>query len=115
MVLLTRDERDFLAQGVLQWGGPARPSHALAVAFKMESVDALADEGVRLCDKLRSAESLTDDEIVFALTSTEVNFASDRWGAGYEWETASGYSDADTIARLRKLQVKLVGVGTRPW
>jgi len=115
MVLLTRSERDFLAQGVLQWGGPARASHALALALRMESVGALVEEGTRLCDKLRSAESLSDDEIVFALISTEVNFSSDRWGAGYEWETVSGYSDADTIARLRALQVKLVGVGTWPW
>lgn len=115
MVQLTRDERDFLAQGVAQWAGPARPSHALAVALKRESVDALVEESMRLYGKLRSADDLTDDEIVFALVSTEVNFASDRWGAGYEWETVSGFSDTDTIARLRKLQVKLVGVGAWPW
>jgi hypothetical protein len=46
------------------------------------SAEQLAEEGMRLCEKLRSAESLSDDEIVFALVSTELIFASDRWGAG---------------------------------
>lgn len=115
MVTLTRSERDLLMRGVAQWGGPAYPSEALAIALHRESLDDLYDESERLGDKLQGSEPLTDEEIIFALVSTELNFASDRWGAGYEWETVSGYSDVETIALLRKLQVKLVAVGARPW
>ena len=115
MVELTRVERDLLAQGVLQWGGPARPSAALATALHVASVDALVDAGMRLCDKLRGTDTLSEEEMIFALVSTELNFASDRWGAGYEWATVSGYSDEETITLLRRLQVKLVAVGGRPW
>lgn len=96
-------------------GRPRAPESGAGSRAQSSERRCTIDEGRRPCDKLRSAEGLSNDEIVFALISTEVNFASDRWGAGYEWETVSGYSDTDTIARLRKLQLKLVGVGTWPW
>ncbi len=112
---LTREERQLLSAGVSQWAGPARPSRVLAGALGMASIEALIDEGDRLCSKLRSDEPLSDEECVFALVSTELAFASDRWGAGVEWETVTGYTDAETISRLRLLQRKMVGVGTWPW
>jgi hypothetical protein len=115
MVDLSWDERELLIQGVLQWGGPAHPSPALAAALHVDGIDALVAEGRRVGDKLRGTEVLSDEETIFALVSTELNFASDRWGAGYEWQTVSGYSDAETIVALRRLQAKLVAVGVRPW
>lgn len=115
MVSLTRSERNLLAQGVLQWGGPTYPSAALAVALHCDGVEALEAEGFRLCDKLRGHEALSDEEVIFALVSTELNFASDRWGAGDEWETVSGYSDAETLEMLRQLQAKVGRIGARPW
>ena len=110
---LSRDEREFLASGVLQWAGPASPSQALAVALGAPSVEALAEKGSKLGRKLRGSDALPFDEILFALISTEIIFASDRWGAGVEWHTVTGYSDSEAIEMLRKLQRKLVGLG--PW
>ncbi len=115
MFALTPDEQSLLAQGVSQWGGPAQPSHALALALGVDSVEALIEEGYRIAGKLDNGEPLTDHEVVFAAVSTELNFASDRWGAGVEWSTVSGFTDSETISRLRNLQRRLVGVGPRPW
>jgi hypothetical protein len=111
MVDLTREERRLLATGVAQWGGAARPNDAIATALGVGHVDALTEEGSRLLDKLRGDEELTDDEAAFALHSTELVFVSDRWGCGVEWETITGYSDAETVSALRDLQRKLVGAG----
>lgn len=115
MFVLTPDEQSLLAEGVSQWGGPARPTHALAVALGVDNVQRLIEEGDRIAGKLNNGEPLTDYEVVFALVSTELNFASDRWGAGVEWSTVSGFTDSETISRLRNLQRRLVGVGPRPW
>ena len=38
---LTADERELLAQGLLQWGGPAAPTDALAAAMGFVDVPAL--------------------------------------------------------------------------
>ena len=70
---------------------------------------------MRISRKLRSEEHLTPDEVLFALVSTEIIFASDRWGAGVEWEIVAGYSDMESISMLRSLQRKLVGIGKWPW
>jgi hypothetical protein len=42
------------------------------------------------------------------LVATEIVFASDVFGAGVEWSTVTGSTDAETIAVLRQLQRKLV-------
>jgi hypothetical protein len=57
------------------------------------------------------------------LAAAEISFASDIQGAGVEWSTVSGISDAEGIALLRQLQRKLGrivlptigrGFGSRP-
>jgi hypothetical protein len=43
------------------------------------------------------------------LLAVEVVFVSDVVGAGVDWPIATGISDVDSIATLRRLQRKLAG------
>lgn len=112
---LSADERALLSHGVSQWGGPAKPTDALAAALGVEDLTALVNLGEQVNRKLLGGETLSDYELVFALVSTELTFISDRWGAGVEWATVTGRTDSETIKLLRQLQVRFVGVGPRPW
>jgi hypothetical protein len=58
-----------------------------------------------------------------ALLATELAFASEVVGSGYEWSTTTGWSDDTTVKILRSTQLKLIrtvsplvgrGLGTRP-
>ncbi len=108
---LTEAERELLAAGVGQWGGPASPTHALAVALGVADVPTLLKRADTVHDVLQSNAEVSDDDLVFALQSTEINFASDRFGAGVEWATVTGYDDLSTVTMLRAIQIKLVGLG----
>ncbi len=44
------------------------------------------------------------------LASTEIGFGSDIFGSGVEWETVTGFRDEMTLAVMRGLQRKLIGV-----
>ena len=67
------------------------------------------NETTRLAALLASTEELSALDATRALAAAEVVFASDVFGAGVEWETVTGLSDAETIAALRGMQRKLVG------
>ena len=108
MQSLTDEERALLAAGVLQWGGPAAPTDSLAVALGAQDVSLLLSKARKVHAALTSKAEVSDADLLFALLSTEINFASDWFGAGVEWEVVSGYSDAYTVAMLRGIQKKLV-------
>ena len=59
----------------------------------------------------------------WALLATELAFASEVVGSGYEWSTTTGWSDDTTVKVLRSTQLKLIrtvsplvgrGLGTGP-
>ena len=108
---LTSDERGLLVQGLLQWGGPAAPTDALAVAMGFADVGDLLTESQRIGSAIEQGSPVTATDLRRALVATEIVFSSDVFGAGVEWETVSGQTDQTTISLLRTLQRKLVSVG----
>lgn len=105
---LTEGERRLLREGLAQWGGPARPTNELAVALGFADLSDFDDQRDRLSDSLAKGETLSSLDATRALAATEIVFASDVFGAGVEWSTVTGFTDAETIAVLRQLQRKLV-------
>lgn len=57
-VELTKRERDLLARGLLEWGGPARPSDAIARVIDFNDVETLHREGDRVRRILKGSEAL---------------------------------------------------------
>lgn len=57
-VELTKRERDLLARGLLEWGGPARPSDAVARVIGFNDVETLHREGDRIRRILKGSEAL---------------------------------------------------------
>lgn len=110
MSALRDDERAVLVAGVSQWGGPAHPTNELALFLGTTGVPDLVTRSERVRETLASGGDLTDSDLIFAIASTEICFASDRYGAGWDWETATGFDDSTTISVLRELQRRTVGL-----
>lgn len=106
-VALDKDERDLLAAGLVEWGGPARPTEELAIAMGFAGLAAFRVDRSRLRTAIEAGEPLSRQDWQRVLLATEVVFASDVYGAGLDWSIVTGISDADTIVRLRGLQRKL--------
>jgi hypothetical protein len=113
-VALTDDERFLLERGLVEWGGPARCTEAMAVAIGFDSVADLLATGYRIADDLMKGRPLTRRDWTRALLATEVVFASDVLGSGHDWEATTGLDDASTIAVLRNVQLRLADVMLRP-
>ena len=107
---LTHAERSILASGLVEWGGPAAPTDAVARLIGFADVSALLDEGRELARALRAGEPLTPSDWRRALLATELVFASDLVGSGVEWSTTTGVSDGETIDGLRSIQRKLAAI-----
>ena len=105
---LTDEERFVLDRGLVEWGGPAYCTDALAIAMGFGSVADLASERVRLLHSLRNREPLSRWDWTRVLRATEIVFASDVVGSGVEWPMTTGLGDAETLELLRTLQRKLV-------
>ena len=106
-VSLNDTERGFLRAALLDWGGPAGPTDALAVALGFTSADSLADEAWGLWERIEAGEALATDDWRRVLLAAEIVFASDVVGSGLDWEITSDFSDEESIALLRGLQRKL--------
>jgi len=113
-VALTDEERFLLEQGLVEWGGPARCTEAMAIAIGFDSVADLLASGYRIADDLSKGKPLTRSDWTRALLATEVVFASNVLGSGHDWEVSTGLDDATSIRLLRKVQLRLVGVILRP-
>lgn len=100
-------ERRFLRSALLDWGGPAHPTDALAVALGFTSADNLSREAWALWGRIEAGDALTTGEWRQGLITVEVVFASDVVGSGLDWRITSGISDEESIAILRGLQRKL--------
>lgn len=118
---LSERERALLCAGLTEWGGPARCTEELAVAMGFESVADLFNSGDRIGDAIVAGVPLSRTDWTRALLATEIVFASNVIGSGWDWQTTTGFEDEATLVMLRSLQRRLVtgGVvgeafGTRP-
>ena len=114
VVQLSDEERALLVRGLREWGGPTRPTAALANAMGSETVAGLLADTDRVAAQLNAGEPLTAADWARALIATEIAFASDYYGSGWDWSSTTGLDDEETIRRLRQVQRKLVGVARLP-
>ncbi|SEJ76975.1 hypothetical protein SAMN04487917_1136 [Arthrobacter sp. yr096] len=110
---LSDEERLLLWRGFLEWGGPARPTDAMAVAIGFSDVDDLLLEGDRIGEDIRMGRPLSKADWRRALLATEIVFASNVMGAGLDWSITTGFQDDETIWMLRSLQRRMGGA--RDW
>ncbi|MEW2489385.1 hypothetical protein [Streptomyces sp. NPDC048411] len=119
---LTDEESRLLQQGLIEWSGPARCTEEFAVAMGFDGADDLNRRGARIRTALAAKEPLEPMDWARALLATELAFASEVVGSGYEWSTTTGWSDDMTVKVLRSAQLKLIrtvtplvgrGLGTR--
>lgn len=103
-VPLTDDERRLLRHGLLEWGGPARCTDAMAVAMGFDDVEDLFRESDRLRVALAQGDPLTQRDWVRTLLATEIVFVSDVLGSGWDWSITTGFPDDETIRLLRGVQ-----------
>ena len=106
-VELTSEERELLRSGLLEWGGPARPTAELARAIGFVDLDDLWAQCQRLRELLAENQPLSRADWRRTLLATEIVFASDVLGSGVDWSSTSGLADDDTIRLLRAVQRKL--------
>ncbi len=104
------DELAVLLRGLGQWGGPASTSDAVAALLGLTDATTMTHEIRRIGGVLRVSQDLQAREWHMALAATEIVFISDRYGAGVEWETVTGFDDSHTVRVIRRLQRKLVAV-----
>ncbi|MFD9541628.1 hypothetical protein [Streptomyces sp. NPDC060022] len=119
---LTDEESQLLQQGLIEWSGPARCTEEFAVAMGFEGTEDLNRRGLWIRRALAEREALDPMDWARALLATELAFASDVVGSGYEWSTTTGWPDDTTVRVLRSTQLKLIrtvaplvgrGLGTR--
>ncbi|GAA1360215.1 hypothetical protein [Catellatospora chokoriensis] len=104
---LTEAERHLLVRGFGEWGGPAHATDALAVAMGFQAVADMYQQTDRLRAAIKAGHPLSRQDWRRSLLATEIVFASDIFGSGYEWSTTTGLSDEETMRTLRRLQHKL--------
>ena len=111
---LTIEERALLARGLREWDGPTRPTDELARVMGFTDIDDLDERGEHLAAAVERGDALTRGDWARALIATEFAFASDYYGAGWDWSIVAGFGDEETIRRLREVQLKLVGIARLP-
>ena len=95
---LTDDERAVLRAGLVEWGGPARVTQEFAVAMGFRDQDDLFAEGDRIRVDLEAERPLSPFDWARMVLATEVVFASNLVGSGWDWSSTTGFSDGDTIS-----------------
>lgn len=104
---LTDLERAILRSGLVEWGGPANVTEELAVAMGFRNQADLFKEGDRLIDALEAREPMSPFDWARTILATEIVFSSNLVGSGRDWSITTGFSDAETLANLRKVQRKV--------
>ena len=120
---LDPEDRVLLVHGLNEWRGPARCTEELAIAMGFNGLDDFYATGYRLQEAIEQRVPLRRLDWRRALLARKIVFASDIVGSGHDWMFTTGLSDADTIERLRGLQMTLGpefaglighGLGSRP-
>jgi hypothetical protein len=107
---LSDDEVELVRQGLLHWGGPARPTDEFAVAMGFDNASDMSRECSAISAVLASRGALGPFDWTRAVLCLEVAFSSDLVGAGYEWSIVTGFTDEFTVRGLRSIQRKLARV-----
>jgi hypothetical protein len=106
---LTAEQVQLLDRGLVEWGGPARCTDAMAVAMGFTSVQNLFAESERILAELNARRPLSRWDWSRTLIATEIVFASDIMGTGSEWPDTTGLDDVRSFQVLREVQHRLVG------
>ena len=85
VVDLSPREIDLLSHGLMEWGGPAFATSELAVAMGFHGLQDMEGECKRLAEAIRAKQPLSPEDWTRALAATEVAFASEVWGSGWDW------------------------------
>lgn len=96
-----------LIAGLLEWAGPASPTTDVARLLGYVDVPQFLASISALREDLATLSDLPGAHWQRALAATELVHVSDRWGAGVEWPTTTGFSDEETIRLIRSIQRKL--------
>ena len=104
---LTDEERRLLFYGLIDWGGPARCTEALAIALGFDGLEDLEREGHRIAQDIYDGRPVSLRDWTRAMFSAEIIFASDVTGTGSEWGVIQGGDDAHWLGVLRALQRKV--------
>lgn len=114
-VPLAEEERELLAEALHQWGGPTRPTDAVARVIGFNDVETMHSEGRRIRQLLREGGSLTKLDWQRALVALEIVWASNFYGAANDWEGVTvGWPDERTLPTLRSIQRQLAGLRAPP-
>jgi hypothetical protein len=113
---LPEDQRTLIIRAFIEWGGPTRPTDAVARAMGFASREAIHSEGKRIRAALAEHEPMSKRDWARALVATEFVFASYYYGAAGDWEDVTPWTDEQTLLVLRALQRSLGGLRapTRP-
>ena len=109
-VALTEDELGFITAGLSQWGGPAKPQAESARLVGFDNVRDMRAATRRLGQSIRRGHPLSRRDWQRIAVLAELIFASDRFGAGVEWETVTGRNEVTDLRLLRQLQRKLAAL-----
>jgi hypothetical protein len=104
---LTGEQRFMLNRGLVEWGGPARCTDAMATAMGFTDVQDLFRETNRILPELDSGHELSRWDWTRTLIATEIVYASDVIGSGAEWTETTGLDDRRSLEVLRNIQHKL--------
>ena len=105
---LSDNERFLLRQGVLQWVGPARPSESVARSAGFDSLAESTNMVLPLVKAIDDRAPMPLAQWKRALAMTELMFGNGEFGAVFEWHTATGREDLETITALRSVQRKML-------
>ncbi len=83
-------------RGLRERGGPSSPTDELARVMGFADVESLRSDGERMAAALERGDGLTRADWARALIATEFGFASDYYGAGWDWAIVTGFADDDT-------------------
>src|SRR2546421_4481442 len=103
-VELTDDEWYLLRTGLFEWSGAARATDALVEAMGYASFDDFDAQRQRICVALDQSEPLSRFDWARALVATELVFVSAIFGSDRDWQSATRFTDEETLPLLRALQ-----------
>ena len=106
-VRLAAAERRLLQAGIGEWSGPVRCSSGLALLLGFDGCDHLEAWLPGAQRAIAAGAPLLPRDWRRCLVLTELAFASDVLGSGYEWATTTGLSDAESVRLLRGVQRRL--------
>jgi hypothetical protein len=101
---LTDRERKFIEQALQQWGWSASSAPFPFQVLGLSTWEQFGELTVRLQRAVENGDPLSNLDWARVLFITEITWASGLVGAGLDFATVTGFSDAEAITLLRGLQ-----------